>query len=263
MAEAQHPASASQSSSSGAIAIIPARLGSTRFPRKVLADATGKPLIQHVVEGAARASTVERVIVATDSREVVDAVARFRGVALLTAREHPNGTSRIGEAVALLRLPVLQVVVNVQGDEPEIEPEVIDACVRALIDTDSDIGTVASPMQNSEDAENPNIVKVVRGIDGRALYFSRAPIPYDRDRSGGDEARPLRHIGVYAYRVGFLRKYAALPETALERVERLEQLRALEHGYRISVAIQESRHSGVDTPEQYEAFVERWKARGG
>lgn len=263
MAELQQPFSGVSGRFTGAIAIIPARLGSTRFPRKVLADVTGKPLIQHVVEAAARASTVERVIVATDSREVVDAVARFRGVALLTSRDHPNGTSRIGEAAALLRLPVSQVVVNVQGDEPEIEPEVIDACVHALVDTDSDIGTVASPMQNSEDAENPNIVKVVRGVDGRALYFSRAAIPHDRDRSGGDEVRPLRHIGVYAYRVGFLRKYTALSETPLERVERLEQLRVLEHGYRISVAIQESRHSGVDTPEQYAAFVERWKARGG
>lgn len=244
-----------------AIAIIPARLGSTRFPRKVLADKTGKPLIQHVVEAASRAGSVERVIVATDSREVVDAVSRFGGVALLTSKEHPNGTSRIAEAASLLRLSVDQIVVNVQGDEPEIEPEVIDASVRVLVDGEGEVGTVASPFATDESADNPNIVKVVRTLDGRALYFSRSMIPHDRDRTGSDEARPLRHVGIYAYRVGLLRRYATMPETPLERVERLEQLRILEHGYRIMVAVQDSRHAGIDTPEQYESFVTRWVAR--
>lgn len=246
-----------------AIAIIPARLGSTRFPRKVLADETGKPLIQHVVEAASRAASVERVIVATDSREVVDAVSRFGGVALLTSKEHPNGTSRIAEAASLLRLSVDQIVVNVQGDEPEIEPEVIDESVRVLVEGEGEVGTVASPLSNAEDAENPNIVKVVRGLDGRALYFSRSPIPYDRDRSGSDESRPLRHVGIYAYRVGLLRRYVTMEESPLERVERLEQLRVLEHGYRIMVAVRESHHAGIDTREQYEAFVSRWREREG
>ncbi len=244
-----------------AIAIIPARLGSTRFPRKVLADKTGKPLIQHVVEAASKAESVERVIVATDSREVVDAVSRFGGVALLTSENHPNGTSRIAEAASLLRLSDDQIVINVQGDEPEIEPEVIDASVRALVDGEGEVGTVASPLAPDESADNPNIVKVVRSLDGRALYFSRSTIPHDRDRTGTDEARPLRHVGIYAYRVGLLRRYATMPESPLERIERLEQLRVLEHGYRIMVAVQESRHAGIDTPEQYQAFLERCSDR--
>ncbi len=242
----------------GAIAIIPARLGSTRLPRKVLAAETGKPLIRHVCEAAGRATLVSRVVVATDAREVLDAVEGFGGEAVLTG-EHPNGTSRLAEAARLLGLDDEAVVANVQGDEPELEAGVIDAAIQRLTSPDEvDIATVGSPMERGAAFADPNVVKLVIGASGRAVYFSRAPVPFDRDGEGA--APTLRHVGIYVYRVRTLRRYAALEETPLERAERLEQLRALEHGMSIGVAVRASDHVGIDTPEQYAAFVERWRA---
>lgn len=234
------------------IAIVPARLGSTRFPRKVLAAETGKTLIQHVVEAAARASSVARVVVATDADEVVEAVEAFGGEVVRTG-EHPNGTSRLREAAGVLGLAADDVVVNVQGDEPEIEPETIDLAVAALVGSDCPMATVATPI--SDDVGNPNVVKVAVAATGRALYFSRSSIPY-RAEPGG--AGVLRHVGIYAYRRAFLDVYASLAATPLETAERLEQLRVLEHGHGIAVAVGESSHTGIDTPEQYAAFVGRW-----
>jgi 3-deoxy-manno-octulosonate cytidylyltransferase (CMP-KDO synthetase) len=241
--------------------IIPARLGSTRFPGKVLAAATGRPLIQHVVEAASRARGASRVVVATDDDSVRRAVAAFGGHAVMTRADHANGTSRLAEAAAALALPPDEVVVNVQGDEPEIEPGVIEAAAGALGAGAAPVATVACPLAPGEDAANPNIVKVVRRLDGTALYFSRAVIPFPRDPGAG-ALGPLKHVGLYAYRRSFLDLYTRLAPTDLERTEQLEQLRILAHGHAIAVALVDSPgHPGIDTPEQYEAFVRRWNAR--
>ncbi len=248
-----------------AIAIIPARLGSTRFPGKVLADATGRTLIQHVAEAAAAAPSIARVVIATDDRSVMDRVLTFGGECLLTSPEHPNGTSRLAEAAEILGLAGDQIVVNIQGDEPELDPAIIDAAVAALESGVADVATAALPMDRSA-AQDPNIVKVVRRRDTTALYFSRAPIPFDRDSEDAPGSRPLRHVGLYAYRARFLGVYRSLTPTPLEIAEKLEQLRVLEHGYAIAVALCEAGEGdvavGIDTPAQYEAFVARWRARG-
>jgi len=260
----------------GAVAVIPARMGSTRFPGKALASDTGTPLVVHVCERAAGASSIDRVVVATDAAEIADAV-RSHGFEAVMTGAHPNGTSRIAEAAERLGLDAARVVVNVQGDEPEIEPGVIDAAASALGDDASliEVGTVATPIDAGSDPDpvsDPNVVKVVLarrdGAAATALYFSRAPIPYDRDGPGpgsgpGSSAGALRHVGIYAYRVGALRVYGAMEETPLERTERLEQLRWLEHGVPIRVALARSDHAGIDTPAQYGAFVERHAARSG
>lgn len=240
-----------------AVAIIPARLGSTRFPRKVLADRTGRPLIQHVWERARLASSVRRVVIAADDPVVRDAALAFGAECVLTRRDHPNGTSRLAEAAAILDLEGDRIIVNVQGDEPELEPGTIDAGVAALERTGAPMATCAAPFGPHDDPSDPNIVKVVRRLDGTALYFSRGLIPFDRDRTRGPDATPYRHIGLYAYRRAFLDQYLALEPTPLERCEQLEQLRVLEHGGRIAVAIVAEARAGIDTPEQYEAFVRR------
>ena len=241
-----------------AVAIIPARLGSTRFPRKVLADRTGKPLIQHVWERARLARSVSRVVIATDAGEVRDAAHGFGAECVLTRGDHSNGTSRLAEAAALLDLEADRIIVNVQGDEPELEPGTIDAAVDALTRSGTPMSTCAAPFSNGEDAADPNVVKVVRRPDGTALYFSRSLIPFDRDRTRGPDSTAYRHIGLYAYRRAFLDQYLALESTPLERCEQLEQLRVLEHGRQIAVAIVAEARAGIDTPEQYEAFVRRF-----
>ena len=245
-------------SAAGAVAIIPARLGSTRFPRKVLADATGKPLIQHVWERARLARRVGRVVIATDAEDVRSAVARFGGEAVMTRADHPNGTSRLAEAADALGLPDATEIVNVQGDEPELDPGLIDAAIERLSRGDAEIATIASPFSPGQDPGDPNLVKAVLRPNGLALYFTRAHAPFPR--AGGEPMSPLRHVGLYAYSAGFLRVYARLAPTPLERCEMLEQLRALEHGYRIAAAILPSDHGGIDTPEQYAAFVARQRA---
>ncbi len=250
---------------SAVVAIIPARLGSTRLPGKVLLDRTGMPLIRHVWEAAKRAGRVQRVVIATDDQRVLTAAESFGAEAVLTRADHPNGTSRLSEAAGTLRIAPDDLIVNVQGDEPELEPEAIDAAVDSLLAGEQStggcaIGTVAVPFQPIEDPRDPNCVKVALAIDGRALYFSRSQIPFDRDGKGGPDAATLRHVGLYVYRRVFLDKYVALPSTPLERAEQLEQLRALQHGFGIAVAIRPSARIGIDTPEQYEAFVARFNA---
>lgn len=239
-----------------ATVIIPARFGSTRFPGKPLAQDTGKPLIQHVYEQAQRATRVERVVVATDDQRILDAVHTFGGDAVMTREDHPNGTARLEEAASILGLQADAVVVNVQGDEPEIDPADIDAAIEAL--GDAEVATLAAPMDlATDDPHDPNVVKAVVGPSGRALYFSRACIPSLSRADGPVEV--LRHVGLYVYRVGFLAQYVALQPTRLEKVEQLEQLRVLEHGYEIAVAIVSNAQPGIDTPEQYEAFVARYR----
>jgi 3-deoxy-manno-octulosonate cytidylyltransferase (CMP-KDO synthetase) len=237
-----------------AVAIIPARYDSTRFPGKPLANRTGKPLIQHVVERATLASTIDRVIVATDDDRIFQAVVEFGGHAVMTRRDHPNGTSRIAEVAAALE-PHDDLIVNVQGDEPDIEPQVIDQLVAGLAaDPQAPMATLASPFADHEDPADPNIVKVVLDRRGRAMYFSRSLIPCDRDGIGH---QPMKHPGLYAYRRDFLLTYVTLEPTPLEIAEKLEQLRALEHGYAIAVVRTVTSHHGIDTPQQYEAFVRR------
>ncbi|MCZ6493348.1 MAG: 3-deoxy-manno-octulosonate cytidylyltransferase [Planctomycetota bacterium] len=238
-----------------AIAVIPARYASVRFPGKVLADRTGRPLIQHVYDRVRQAGLVDRVIVATDDQRIIDEVQHFGGEAVMTRSDHPNGTSRIAEVASSLSA---ELIVNVQADEPDIEPDSIDLAVTALQDHPQCVmATLASPFGPNENPADPNIVKVVIDAAGCAMYFSRALIPHCRDRP--DAAKPLKHVGMYVYRRDFLLKYATLPPSPLEQAEQLEQLRVLEHGYDIAVAVTNVSFHGIDTPEQYETFVQRYR----
>jgi 3-deoxy-manno-octulosonate cytidylyltransferase (CMP-KDO synthetase) len=244
-----------------ATVIIPARLGSTRFPGKVLADRTGKPLIQHVYERARLARCASRVVIATDDERVRAAVLRFGGECVMTSPDHPNGTSRLAEAARTLGLGSSDLVVNAQGDEPELEPQLIDAAVDLMQSSGAPMGTAAVPFTPGEDVANPALVKVVLAADGSAMYFSRSVIPHNRDAGHASPVRPLKHIGLYVYLRSFLDAYLRLQQTQLETTEQLEQLRVLFHGHRISVAVLDIRtHGGVDTPDQYDAFVARWRA---
>jgi 3-deoxy-manno-octulosonate cytidylyltransferase (CMP-KDO synthetase) len=240
---------------SDVVVVIPARFASSRFPGKPLAARTGRALIQHVCDRAALAKCTSRVLVATDDSRIERVVREFGGEVVMTRADHANGTSRLAEVARDLAYGT--VVVNVQGDEPEIEPALIDKVAEAL--GDADMCTIASPFAADEDPNDPNIVKVVVDRTGRALYFSRSPIPFKRDAMG--PSPPLKHVGLYAYRREFLIEYVGMTPTPLERTEHLEQLRVLEHGRRIQVVIAETRHHGIDTPEQYNEFVRRWQAR--
>ena len=243
-----------------ALAIIPARYDSTRFPGKPLADKTGKPLIQHVVEQVRKAKHVQRIIVATDDQRIANAVTSFGGHVCITRNDHPNGTSRIAEVVEKLQQendPNLPgIIVNVQGDEPEIEPHVIDQLILGLAaDPDAPMATLASDFTPDEDPADPNIVKLLINQQNRAIYFSRSLVPFPREKHLAPA--PLKHPGLYAYRPDFLIKYPTLAPTPYEQTESLEQLRALEHGYYIAVIKTTVQHHGIDTPEQYQAFVQR------
>lgn len=250
-----------------ATAVIPARYASTRFPGKPLVKETGKYLIQHVYEQVARARSISRVIVATDDERILRAVESFGGTAAMTRADHPSGTDRVAEAAAD---GDADIVVNVQGDEPEIEPADIDKLVGLLADQpDTPMGTLACPFPAEGDPSDPNAVKVVIDARGRALYFSRALIPYPRDTAGraaangegGASSAWLLHVGIYGYRRPFLLSLAKLPQTPLERIEKLEQLRVLEHGYPIAVGLVEHAAIGIDTPEDYAAFVRRFQTK--
>lgn len=240
-----------------AVAIIPARYASSRFPGKLLARETGKYLIQHVYEQAGRATKLSEVIIAADDRRIVDAVQSFGGKVTLTRPDHPSGTDRVAEVATSLDA---ELIVNVQGDEPEIEPAYIDQLVDLMkSDPAAPIGTLACPFPVGSDPSDPNAVKVVLDNRCRALYFSRALIPYPRD-TGGKPAQPgrwLLHLGIYAYRRDFLLKLATLPPTPHEKEEKLEQLRVLENGFPIAVGIVNQATVGIDTPDDYAAFVKR------
>jgi len=226
-------------------AIIPARYGSSRFPGKVLARIKGRPMIQWVYEGTAKAKSVHEVLVATDDARVADAVRGFGGDVRMTSKDHASGTDRIAEVARGLSSGIL---VNVQGDEPAMEPGQIDQVTRALLeDPRADMATAASRITQDEEFQNPNVVKLAMDKNSYALYFSRAGIPFNRDSVRGVER--YRHIGLYAYRREVLLKFAGLAPTPLEKTECLEQLRALENGYKIKVMITGYRGMGVDTPE--------------
>lgn len=232
------------------IAIIPARYASTRFPGKPLADICGKSMIQHVYERTMQAESVSRVIVATDDERIRVAVDGFGGEVAMTRDDHPSGTDRLAEVAATLDA---DIVVNVQGDEPMIDPVMIDQAVQPLLNDSSIVmGTLKSRIENDDDYSNPNVVKVVSDNSGFALYFSRASIPHLRDEA---DVKLFKHVGLYVYRRDFLLKYPQLPETSLERAEKLEQLRALEHGYRIYVAETDRQSIGVDVPEDLQKVI--------
>lgn len=241
------------------VALVPARAASTRLPDKPLADIAGKPMVVRVAERAARSGAAQ-VCVATDDVRVERAVIEHGFRAVMTRTDHPTGTDRLAEAVRLLGLADDAIVVNVQGDEPLIEPALIDAVAGRLAATASaDIATCACPLAGAEALFNPNVVKVVCDTQDRALYFSRAPIPWARDALAGGERvmapglPALHHIGLYAYRVGFLLRYPTLPQGQLERFESLEQLRAMEYGHSIVVHRSPAAPAaGVDTPADLE-----------
>lgn len=264
------------------VVCIPARLGSTRFPEKVLTKDTGKFLVQHVWEKACQAKLLQKVIIAADNSRVVDAAKSFGAQAVLTSPDLQSGTDRVAEAVKNLDV---DIVINLQGDEPEIEPSSIDILAKLMLENKNyEMGTLAAPFQNKEQIADPAIVKVIisssvvrdeyREKDqsqesqyaihntryGEAIYFSRSVIPYNRAAAGlGPVSNYLRHLGIYAYKKDFLLKITKLPPSMLEKSESLEQLRVLENGYKILVGIVEKASSGIDTTDQYADFVKRYK----
>ncbi|MES2878143.1 MAG: 3-deoxy-manno-octulosonate cytidylyltransferase [Pseudomonadota bacterium] len=233
--------------------LIPARLGSTRLPNKPLADIGGAPMVVRVAQRV-KSGTV-RVVVAADSPEIITACQAHGIEAVLTRADHPSGSDRLAEACALLGLADDEIVVNVQGDEPLIDPSLVGAVAQLLIERpQASMSTAAHAIDNMAEFTNPNVVKVVLDINGLALYFSRSPIPFYRDQPAAlPHPAPLRHIGIYGYRVGFLRQFPKLAQAPMEVTESLEQLRAMWHGHRIAVHV--SPHApgpGVDTPEDLE-----------
>ncbi len=246
------------------VAIIPARFASTRLPGKPLLDETGRPLIVHVVEAARRARSLDRVIVATDDTRIADVVHRFGCEVAMTRADHPSGTDRVAEVAA--RLPEADLIVNLQGDEPEMSTEALDAVVGLLrADPGAPMATLGTPIRDEAIYRDPACVKVVAGRNGRALYFSRSPIPCHRDGLPDPKSGPIAHLhlGLYAYRREFLLTLATLPPSPLEQAEKLEQLRVLEAGYPIAVGVVDEPSVGIDTPEDYRRFVTRWRARHG
>ena len=234
--------------------IIPARFASTRLPGKPLQMINNKPMVQHVYERACK-SEAKQVVVATDDQRIVDAVNQFGGQVCLTQASHESGTDRLQEVAEILALNPDEIVVNVQGDEPLIPPAVINQVAKNLADNiKASVATLSEPINLIADLQNPNIVKAVSNNMGMALYFSRAPIPYARD--GWDDLfndnipKPQRHIGIYAYRVSLLHKFVKWPQSSLEKIECLEQLRIIDNGHHIHIAqASELVPGGVDTPE--------------
>ncbi len=243
------------------VIVIPARLESTRLPRKLLLRETGRSLLQHTCESAAGSLLAERVVVAADDPEIVAEVERFGGVAVMTSPAHLSGTDRVAEVAGSLGTEI-EIVVNVQGDEPEIEGATIDLAIGLLKENpDVPVATLATPIRDRQLLDDPSCVKVVFNADFEALYFSRAPIPYPRtwsdDLLNADPAVFHLHIGLYAYRRDFLLKYDQLAPSKLQTTESLEQLRILEAGHTIVVGIVDQAAPGIDTAEDYRAFVER------
>ena len=239
------------------LGVIPARFASSRFPGKALVSIAGKSMLQHVWERANLSRYLTQIVIATDDARIYDAASSFRGRVIMTRTDHLSGTDRVAEAASASDA---HLVVNIQGDEPLIDPAAIDAAILSLLDDDdAPMGTLKKRITDTPEIANPNVVKVVTDHSGRALYFSRAPIPYRRD---GDAvpAPYYKHIGLYVYRREFLLGYSDLPVGPLELSERLEQLRALENGYSIRVVETEYESLGVDTPEDYERVSRLFEA---
>ena len=239
------------------IAVIPARLASSRFPEKILANKTGKYLVQHTYEQAKRAKSIQRVIIAADNEKTIQAAKSFGAEAIMTDPNLPSGTDRVAAAVENIEC---DIIVNLQADEPEMPPEFIDKLIEIISNDDSTpMATLASKFSEKKDIENPNNVKVIIDKFNNAIYFSRSIIPYPRE--GFDTISRnfdyLHHFGIYAYKKDFLLKLTKLPTAPIEKIEKLEQLRVLWNGYKIKVGITDYRTEGIDTPEEYENFVKR------
>ena len=236
-----------------AVGVLPARWASTRLPGKVLIDICGKPLVQHVWERAKQCKRLSEVIIACDEPKVLERCKAFGANAVLTSKDHPSGSDRIAEATSRSDA---DIIVNIQADEPLIDPKLIDDLVLALENDEACV--VATPIKrlaNGEDFNNPNIVKVVVDVHGHALYFSRAAIPFKRDGKPSDYSRYFRHVGLYAYRRDFLFTYCQWPKSFLEQEESLEQLRVLEAGYKIKCVETDVEAVGVDTPEDVQKVI--------
>ena len=255
--------------------VIPARMASTRLPNKMLLNETGWPLIRHVYEQAKKSKKAERVLIATDHPDIAQAIKNFGGEAVMTSPDHPTGTDRLAEAVAKY-IPDADLIINVQGDEPEIEPEKIDTLIAlAQAASDAPMATLITPFPGDKfegpgSPLDPNCNKVVLGapvhdaqnkiLGYQAMYFSRSLMPYPRDLNGkvDNPSSYYLHLGIYSYRPSFLETFVKLPQGKLEVVEKLEQLRALENGYKIVAGIVPNATAGVDTQADYDAFVQRW-----
>lgn len=240
--------------------IIPARLASTRLPNKLLLNETGKPLIQYPYEAAIRSQLASGVCVACDDQKILDVVEGFGGKAILTDPNAASGTDRIAEVAAKLDDDI-EIVVNVQGDEPDLDPKSIDLLIELLAsDPDAQMATLATPIHRREDLDDPACVKVVFDKNGRALYFSRSPIPFPRswseDLLSADPPLFYQHLGIYAYRRAFLLSITRVPRSDMEKTESLEQLRVLSEGYAIRIGVVQEKSFGIDTPEDYRRFVE-------
>jgi len=238
--------------------VIPARYASTRFPAKILASETGRPLVQHVVDQVRKCRAVRDVIVATDDTRIASALKPFGTRCVLTDEGHHSGTDRIAEVAAGLSD---DIVVNVQGDEPEIEPETVDGLIELVLESGGGMATAATRFPADADPADVNLVKVVIGQENRAVYFSRLPVPFYRDPASGHKPAYYLHLGIYAYARPFLLRLAGWKPTAAEMAEKLEQLRVLEHGEPIFVLRVDRATHGIDTPEQYQAFVKRYRER--
>ncbi|MHC5061173.1 MAG: 3-deoxy-manno-octulosonate cytidylyltransferase [Planctomycetota bacterium] len=240
-----------------ALAVIPARYGSSRFKAKVLAKDTGKFLVQHTYERALCAKSIEKVLIATDSELVMQACETFGADCVMTSAAHQSGTDRIAEAV---RDVDAGIIVNLQADEPEIDPANIDELTKLLAESDADMATLVADFADKRRISDPNVVKVIVDKNSRAIYFSRSVIPYDRTSAGvGQTDMYLRHLGIYAYRKDFLLRFTSLPQGEFEKCEKLEQLRAIEHGFKIITGKVKHAWEGIDTAEQYAEFVRRNK----
>lgn len=245
-----------------AIIVIPARYDSTRFPGKPIAPLKGKPLIQHVYENSKAAAYAHDVIVATDSETIFERVLSFGGKAVMTSSEHTSGTDRVAEVARDMEC---DIIVNVQGDEPLIRPQMIDDTINILSDGSADIGTLVKKIEEPGEILDPNVVKAAFSEDGFALYFSRSPIPYHRDewkdldkfKIQNSKFKIYKHIGIYSYRRDVLLRLTDMKPSRLEEIEKLEQLRALENGFRIKVKKTSFETIGVDSPEDLER-VEKW-----
>ena len=248
------------------VVLIPARLDSSRLPGKALADIHGKPMVVRVAEQAAK-SEAARVVVATDHPDIQTACQAHGVEVVMTSNQHESGTTRLAEAANTLKLPQHLIVVNVQGDEPLIDPELINRTAEVLVENNVQMATAAHELHDFDEFMNPNVVKAVLNKNRNAIYFSRAPIPYPRDAMRAEkrellsEIAVLRHIGIYAYRAGFLQRYSEMEVSPLETIESLEQLRVLWHGYPIAVEItQEAPAAGVDTQEDLDRVRVAFKA---
>jgi len=246
------------------LAVIPARLGSTRLPRKPLHIIAGRPLVEWVWRRVTSVPLFDRTVIATDSEEIAVYARSIGALVELTSPDHPSGTDRVAEVARRFQYRDYPIIVNIQGDEPFVDHTNLAESIRLVRDCDWDVGTVASRIRSREELNSPSVVKVVRGTDGGALYFSRAPIPFLRDGEPGtaefDGGAFLRHVGVYAYRSAALQRWVELPKSPLERIERLEQLRPLAAGLRIGVSVTENAEGGVDTLEDAERAEHRLRA---